>query len=94
MYIRIHTYVYTYIYTYIYTHLYTYMYIYTGSFREIETTVLTQSACFWTHTDEASTQPASVVCINHKETATPASEFLHLLKKIIKIFHRENLRFL
>ena len=37
----------------------------TGWFRDIETTFWTQPACFYAHTDEASTQPASVVSINH-----------------------------
>ena len=37
----------------------------TIEFRDIETTFLTQPACFYAHTDEASTQPASVVSINH-----------------------------
>jgi len=39
------------------------------------TTEMTQPACFEAHTDEASTQPARVVSINHPETATPASGF-------------------
>ena len=37
----------------------------TESSQDIETTQMTQPACFLTHTDEASTQPASIVNINH-----------------------------
>jgi len=37
----------------------------TGWFRLTETMVLTQPACFQAHNDEASTQPTSVVSINH-----------------------------
>ena len=39
-----------------------YVYIYTVGFWDIGTTEITQPACFEAHTDEASTQPASVGC--------------------------------
>jgi len=38
---------------------------FTGSTRVTETTKMTQPACFYAHTHESSTQPASVVPINH-----------------------------
>ena len=37
----------------------------TGWFWDIKPTGMTQPASFYTHSDEASTQPASVVSINH-----------------------------
>ena len=60
-----------------YIHIYKYVHIYicTGSFRDIETAFLTQPAKFSAHTDEARTQPASVVSINHSKTATQSASF-------------------
>jgi len=37
----------------------------TVGFQVIKTTEMTQPASFYVHTDESSTQPASVVSINH-----------------------------
>ena len=44
--------------------------------RHIETTIFDHPVCFLTHIDEVETQSASIVSINHQETATPSSEFL------------------
>jgi len=59
-----HTYILTYIViTCPHTYILTYMVsTCTVGFRDIKTTEMTQPACFQAHTDEASTQPASVGC--------------------------------
>jgi len=67
---------------------------YTVQFRDIETTFLTQPACVQAHTDEVSTQPASVVldarqeegpgaAARHSLSARVHTHFLNK-KKIIK----------
>ena len=53
----------------------------TGSFRNIKLSFLTQPASFQAHTDEARTQSASVVSINHTETANQPASFYNLRRK-------------